>query len=264
MRTWSELSWPRIKERAERGDVVLIPVGVIEQHGLHLPVDTDAFIPTQIVYEAARRDGEILPGPTIPFDYTPSNRNFPGSISLSVKTWIDLVSEVVRSVTSAGFNRVALVNGHGGQVALSRLTAAFLQDEHGLRVVVLDWFGLVADEMKALFPDEKLPGSRVGHAGAVETSINLHLRADLADQGERVAYTGGSGPLFVKNAGGFLQTPREEISPSGVMGDPRLASAQKGAQLFKAAVDALLEFACEFRTHDMESGADPSGDTQGG
>lgn len=247
MLAWNQLSWPRIKEHADQGSVVIIPIGVIEQHGLHLPVDTDAFIPQEIVRAAARRDPNILAGPTVSFGYTPSNKNFPGSISLSVSTWMELVKDVVRSVSRHGFTRIALLNGHGGQVALSRLTASFLQDEEEIRVIALDWFGMVDKDMARLFAHEKLAGSRVGHAGAVETSMNLHLRPELSDQGERVTHLVPSAPPFVKAAGGFLQTPREDISPSGVMGDPTLASAEAGAELFELAVDRLCEFAESYR-----------------
>lgn len=251
MLTWNQLSWPRIKERADAGHVVLVPVGVIEQHGHHLPVDTDAFIPQEIVHEAARRDPQILPGPTVHFGYTPSNKNFPGSISLSIDTWMSLIREIVRSVARAGFDRIAIVNGHGGQVILSRLTSSMLQDEDQIQVVTLDWFGLVEDEMSKLFSDEKLSGSRVGHAGAVETSVNLHLRPELSDQGERVTHLGPSKPAYVSAVRGFLQTPREELSVSGVMGDPKLASAEKGAELFEAAVERLIVFADAYRKANL-------------
>ncbi len=247
MLTWNQLSWPRIKQRAEAGHVVIIPVGVIEQHGHHLPVDTDAFIPQEITYEAARRDPEILAGPTVHFGYTPSNKNFPGSISLSIDTWMALMRDVVRSVARHEFTRIAILNGHGGQVALSRLTSAVLQDEDGIRVVALDWFGLVVKDMDRLFADERLSGSRVGHAGAVETSMNLHLRPELSDQGSRETHLGPSKPEFVSRVGGYLQTPREDLSPSGVMVDPQLASAEKGAELFELAVDRLCAFAKEYR-----------------
>lgn len=248
--SWNELSWPNIRERAEAGHVVVIPVGVIEQHGHHLPVDTDAFIPQEITLEAARRSNHILPGPTVPFGYTPSNRNFPGSIHLSTDTWIALIRQIVQSVARAGFSRIALLNGHGGQVILSRLTSAILRDEDDISVVALNWFGLVDADMGRLFGDEQLKGSKVGHAGAVETSLNLHLRPELSDQGTPVAYLDGSSPDYIRRVGGFRQTPRETISPSGVMGDPRLADAAKGAELFELAVTRLVEFAAAF----MEDG----------
>ena len=120
MPIWQELSWPRIKQCAEQGLVVIIPIGVIEQHGHHLPLDTDAFFAQEMARAAARRDPEILVGPTVPFGFTPSNKNFPGSISLTAATWTALIREIVRSVHRHGFTRIALLNGHGGQVALSR------------------------------------------------------------------------------------------------------------------------------------------------
>lgn len=247
MLTWNQLSWPRIKECSEKGHVVIIPIGVIEQHGHHLPLDTDAFIAQEITHEAARRDAEILAGPTVPFGYTPSNKNFPGSICLSAGTWTALIRDIVRSMARHGFTRIALLNGHGGQVSLSRATASILQDEDGIRVVVLNWFGLVDKDMGRLFADEKLPGGRVGHAGAVETSMNLHLRPELSDQGDRVSHVRRTMPEFVSKAGGYLQTPREELSPSGVMGDPKLGSAEKGAELFELAVQGLCTFVKEYR-----------------
>jgi len=247
MPIWNQLSWPRIKDCAERGQVVIIPIGVIEQHGHHLPVDTDAFIAQEIAHEAARRDSEILVGPTVHFGYTPSNKNFPGSISLSASTWNALIRDVVRSVARHGFTRIALLNGHGGQVALSRATASVLQDEDGITVVTLNWFGLVDKEMARLFAEEKLSGGRVGHAGAVETSMNLHLRPELSDQGTRVANVRPATPEFVSRVGGYLQTPREKLSPSGVIGDPQLGSAEKGAELFELAVDRLCTFVEEYR-----------------
>lgn len=247
MPVWNELSWPRIRECAQRGFPVVVPIGVIEQHGHHLPLDTDAFIAQEIAREAARRDPEILVGPTVPFGFTPSNKNFPGSISLTAATWTSLIREVVRSVARHGFTRIALFNGHGGQVALSRATVSVLQDEEGIRVAALNWFGLVNEDMARLFPDEKMPGGRVGHAGAVETSLNLHLRPELSAQGSLVTHLGPQMPEFVRKVGGYVQTPREDLSPSGVMGDPNLASAEKGAELFDLAVGRLCEFVREYR-----------------
>ena len=247
MPVWNESSWPRIRECAEQGLAVVVPIGVIEQHGHHLPLDTDAFIAQEIAREAARRDPGILVGPTVPFGFTPSNKNFPGSISLTAATWTALIREIVRSVARHGFTRVALFNGHGGQVALSRVTVSALQDEEGIRVVALNWFGLVAEDMGRLFADEKMPGGRVGHAGAVETSMNLHLRPELSAQGSLVTHLGPQMPEFVRKVGGYVQTPREELSPSGVMGDPNLASAEKGAELFELAVERLCEFVREYR-----------------
>lgn len=247
MPIWQELSWPRIKECVEKERVVIIPIGVIEQHGHHLPLDTDAFIAQEITRAAARRDPEILVGPTVPFGFTPSNKNFPGSISLTAATWMALIREVVQSVVRHGFSRIALFNGHGGQVALSRVTAAALQDEEDIRVVVLNWFGLVNEDMARLFPDENMPGGRVGHAGAVETSMNLYLRGELASQGSLETHLGPQMPDFVRRVGGYTQTPREELSPSGVMGDPTLASVEKGGELFDLCVERLCVFAREYR-----------------
>ena len=96
-------------------------------------------------------------------------------------------------------------------------------------MVVLNWFGLVVHDMDRLFPDENMPGGRVGHAGAVETSINLHLRGELCSQGSLETHLGPQMPDFVRKVGGYVQTPREDLSPSGVMGDPKLASAERAA-----------------------------------
>ena len=77
--------------------------------------------------------------------------------------------------------------------------------------------------------------------------MNLHLRGELASQGSLVTHLGPQMPDFVRRVGGYVQTPREDLSPSGVMGDPRLATAEKGRELFELCVERLCTFVRDYR-----------------
>jgi len=207
--------------------VVIVPLGSLEQHGPHLPLDTDTRIAVAVAHGAAAgRDG-VAVAPPIAFGASGEHDAFPGTVSIGTAALADMLVELARDV-SRHWDALLLVNAHGGNrdavaAALRRL------DDEGRRCTAFS----------------VSPHDGDAHAGRTETSLLLHLdpsavRSELAEPGE-------SRPL-----GQLLERLRSEgvraVSPNGVLGDPSGATADEGRRLFEESVagcsamlDALLD-----------------------
>lgn len=200
-------SWPTVPERV----AVLVPVGATEQHGPHLPLDVDTIVATAVSVAAAARCGdEVRVAPALAFGASGEHQDFPGTMSLGTAALADALIELGRSAR-AWTRRIVFVNGHGGNVEAVRRAVALLCDE-GQDVV---WVPCRHGDV---------------HAGRPETSLMLHVapeRVDLAS-----AESGALAPL-AELMPELRRRGVRAVSPNGVLGDPRGASAQEGAQLLQ-------------------------------
>lgn len=204
--------WPAVPRRP----MVLVPVGSFEQHGPHLPLDTDTRIADAVAHGAARRlrgrrpEDTVLVTPPITFTASGEHQDFPGTISIGHEALRLMLVELVRSL-SLWSGRVVFVNGHGGNVGSLMRAVAELTDE-GRDVV---WV-----------PCEPVGGD--AHAGHTETSLLLHLAPDQVDM--TAAVRGNTTPIRE-----LMSALRAEgvggVSPTGVLGDPTGATAEAGARL---------------------------------
>ncbi len=158
--------------------IALLPVGAIEQHGPHLPVATDACINHGILARAL----ELLPDgvpvsalPMLPVGKSDEHLAFPGTLTLSAETLARLWTEIGESVARAGFRKLVLFNSHGGQPQVMEIVARDLRVRLGMLVVAYSWYAAGIPE--GLFAADEVQDGI--HAGAIETSIMLHLRPDL-------------------------------------------------------------------------------------
>ncbi len=193
---------------------LLVPLGATEQHGPHLPLDTDSQIASAWANAVAERSSGWIVSPLIPFGSSGEHQGFPGTLSVGVEVLRSLVVELVRSAAH-DFDRVALLSGHGGNfVPVTEATKQLNAEGHDVRCLFPHW------------PDW---ADIDAHAGCTETSIMLHLNPDVV-QATRIA-TGQTAPVNE-----LMSVMRSEgiaaVSPSGVLGDPRMASAELGRQLF--------------------------------
>ena len=122
------LTWQEVEAAIERGiDAVLIPIGTTEQHGPHMPLDTDCFIARSLCARAAaagEADGvELLVAPTLNVTLSWYHMQFPGSIRLSTTTFLQVFREICDSLVHHGFGNLVAVNGHGGNAAIARVAA---------------------------------------------------------------------------------------------------------------------------------------------
>jgi creatinine amidohydrolase len=239
----SEMTRVEVQAAIDRGAVALIAVGSTEQHGPHLPVDTDMRIAYAFCEQAARKVAAEVPvvlTPSLPFGISGHHVAWPGLMSLEPETFIAALHEVCRSLVRQGFERLVIVNGHGGNEGAIGLVAQKLKLDDGAKHVYYcsEW----ALAHPAFTPvRETEPGD--SHAGEYETSVYLHLREDLVDASAYVSETFASkvdGDVQDLFAPGFYGSAvGSDFSRSGVEGDATLATREKGRIACEGGVERL-------------------------
>ena len=144
---WAENARGDLEETDPDEVVVLVPVGAIEQHGTHLPVGTDTLIVEAITRAAADRSDIAVTVPPHPFGYSPHHSGVPGTITLSSKTYLGVITDILNSLIDSGFTRLVIVNGHGGNRPLLKTAVTDVEDESDVSVAVVSYWDLVADEI---------------------------------------------------------------------------------------------------------------------
>ncbi|MGO3326326.1 mycofactocin biosynthesis peptidyl-dipeptidase MftE [Gordonia sp. (in: high G+C Gram-positive bacteria)] len=212
-RVWSDL--------IDRDLTIVVPVGAVEQHGPHLPVDTDGRIAADVAaraVEAAAYGVDVLLAPAIAYGASGEHEGFPGTVSIGAEVLELLIVEYGRSVCRWA-SRVVFVNGHGGN-ALALASA----------VRLLRYEGRDAAWWPCVFPGAD------AHAGDTETSVLLStspedVRSDAVEAGATAPITELMDELRAGGVGA--------VSPNGVLGDPTTADAGRGAAMLAGGVRAL-------------------------
>jgi creatinine amidohydrolase len=245
-RNFAYLNWKHVDALPREATLLVLPTAAIEQHGHHLPLATDTLINNLLLGHAMRKLPAGLPVFALPpVHYGKSNEHigFAGTLSVSATTFMAVVRDLGSSLSKAGFQRLVLYNTHGGNTSLVDVMARDLRAEFGLRTFALHGSGGICFE--GLSEQEKTYGF---HAGEVETSYLLASVPELVD---RTAYTTNyiadvSKPatLLPENAPAVFAWLTRDIASSGVLGDPRPASAEKGQRWLEQAATKLA-FALE-------------------
>ena len=255
---YGELTWPQIKEAAAQNRVAIVPVATIEDHGLHLPIDTDI----RLCYAACDRAVAQIPDkailvPPINHSYSPHHMDFPGPITIGWDTFVQYMLDVCKSLVTHGFRRILIVNGHGSNTPFVDIIARLTVVETGALAAAINYWNApgVREVAESLRESDKVGG--MNHACEFETSIYLALRPDLVDMTKAVREIGhhptknywtdliaGDGPLA-------MMEHWSALSQSGVMGDPTKATAEKGERLLAAAAAGLVEIIEELRERRM-------------
>ena len=248
-RFWQDMTTTEF-DAADPNWIALLPVGAIEQHGPHLPVAVDACINQGIVARAL----ELLPAglpvtvlPLLPVGKSNEHIDFPGTLTLSADTLGRLWTEIGESVARAGVRKLVILNSHGGQPQVMEIVARDLRVRHQMAVVAYNWFA--AGVPDGLFPEDEV---RFGiHAGAIETSMMLHLRPDLVQMANAENFT----PVMAQMAADYrrlspigpakLAWQAQDLHPSGACGDATNADAERGRLLVDHAATALVEVLTE-------------------
>jgi creatinine amidohydrolase len=256
---YEEHTWPELKELAKQDElVVVIPTATLEDHGHHLPVDTDARLVTAIAERAVQAaQGQALLFPTQVHGYTPHHMDFPGSVTLRWNVFVEALVDQGRSLCHHGFDRILFVNGHGSNQPLVDIAARLIGVDHR-NAVCGSCFYLQSQRAKDVIAevrDSQRPGG-MAHACEFETSAYLYLepervRHDLVEDcistlNSRWTYsdTLGFGPIH-------LVPWWSQTSGNGTEGQPSLATAEKGETFVTAAVESLIAFGEWFRDAEI-------------
>jgi creatinine amidohydrolase len=249
------LKWPEVKQLDFENVVVLLPLGSFEQHGHHLPFSTDTQIVSAVAsgVESARTD-RVLLLPSLWPGHSTHHLFFPGTLSVSQMHYIRLVMDLCASIVQMGGRRVFLLNGHGGndipvRAALREVKSKFTKVS-GLHTVFASYWSIAAKTIKDVRESE-LGG--ISHACEMETSIMLHLspqqvRMDLARR------DGPRHPSPYRKADMQLAKPVyyvsefDELSETGAIGHPDLATADKGKRFLDGIVREVTAFTDDFPT----------------
>ncbi len=250
---FGKLTWREVARAAAEERVPVVPIGTLEDHGHHLPIDTDVILVEAICRGAVERlADETVLLPPIVHGYSPHHMDFPGTITIGWETFCRYCTDVGLSLVRHGFNRVLLVSGHGSNQNLVDMAARLVMVEEPESLVASSFY--LTGERSAAVIDEVRESETGGmaHACELETSIYLHLHPEAVDMSAVVDEHGypttehawmdwSDGPLK-------LMPWWSSFSQSGVQGDPSKATAAKGRVLFEAAVDEIANYVTELRS----------------
>jgi creatinine amidohydrolase len=235
-------------------DAVLVPIGTQEQHGPHLPLDTDCVIARGLslrAAEAADAAGpRVLVAPTMNLSLSWYHMQFAGSMRLTTQTFLTVFKEVFESLHHHGIRNLIAVNGHGGNVAALTVAVNAYFEQTGRRVFLLQWWELAADVVSQI-------EGQVIHAEEAETSVAMALgqrvmmeRAtrDATDRGQAVKDAGlpwtGLAKYGLTHKGPGVVVPMDmlrDITPSGVVGDATRASIETGQRIVDAVIPRIVQ-----------------------
>jgi creatinine amidohydrolase len=237
---WARLTAAEIKARATPATVAIIPVASIEQHGPHLATGVDMWLATEVAERTARKlkaaGTEAVVTPCIWSGLAEHHMAFGGTVTLDEEAFAAVVGGVARSVARHGFRRIALLNGHGGNVEAIATAAIVLTRSLGVPVVGATYWTASADLFGAILETQV----NVMHACEAETAMMMAIQPGCV-RGEAIARAVPT--RFAPPAPPGFKRHRTfaEMTDTGVMGDPRAASPAKGEKLFEAAASRLSE-----------------------
>jgi creatinine amidohydrolase len=232
------LSWTEIAALPDRENtVIVLATGSIEQHGPHLPCAVDTVISSGVVGHALARLPATVPAYAMaPITYGKSEEHlhFPGTITLSGETLLATMNEIGESVYRAGFRKLLIVNGHGGQPQIMEVSAREMRLRHGDYIVVPSSTWRVPHVGGRYFSDKE---KRLAmHAGHGETAIMLALAPDTVHMERAVANYPPefASKLLSPDGRPACAWTARDFGSSGVIGDPLPATKEQGEAILES------------------------------
>jgi creatinine amidohydrolase/Fe(II)-dependent formamide hydrolase-like protein len=248
---WGELTWRQARARIKKMDVALLPVGSVEQHGPHLPLDTDAFDADYLARRVAEAcsDPKPLVLPLISYGVSYHHADFVGTVSVSNDTLARMIYEIGMSVSRNGIRKLVIINGHGGNSPALNYAAQMINRDAHIFVCVDSGETSDVDIYKIVATPNDV------HAGEIETSTALAARPELVqiDQAKKHIPKFSSKYLdFTSKRSVLWYAYTRKISTSGVMGDPTKASVAKGEKIWETMIAHLVSFVEDLKRLTLE------------
>jgi creatinine amidohydrolase len=234
---FAEMTFPHLRQIPRDSCVVLAPIAACEQHSHHLPTITDTVLVTGVADGVeAKLHASVLQLPTLWLGASHHHLRFGATLSARVDTHVDVLCELVEPLLDDGYQRLLILNGHGGNIDTMQMALRRLQPRWRERILAAaSYWDLAAKELAALAEG---PRKSMGHACEFETSMMLALRPELV-QREVIR----NDPPREDSAlrGLFLAEDMYQRTDHGAVGYPELASADKGRIFLAAAVERTAE-----------------------
>ena len=248
---WGELTWPDAQKYFKEVDIALLPVGAIEQHGPHLPLDTDAFDADYLARRVAEACSDPKPFvlPAVSYGVSYHHEGFQGTISISNDTLSRLIYEIGISISRNGIKKLVIINGHGGNSPALNYAAQMINRDARIFVCVDTGETSDVDIYKLVDTPNDV------HAGEIETSTSLAVRPHLVkmDRTQKAVPAFSSRYLdFTSKRGVLWYAYTRKISNTGVMGDPTKASADKGKKIWEIMIAHLVALVEDLKRMTLE------------
>jgi creatinine amidohydrolase len=237
--------------RLKQTDIAILPVGAIEQHGPHLPLDVDSFDAEYLSKKVAEACSNPKPLvlPLLPYGVSYHHDDFPGTISVSNESLSKMVYEIGISLERNGIKKLIIINGHGDNSPTLNYAAQMINRDAKIFVAV------DTGETSDVDLDEMSDTHNDVHAGEVETSTTLALRPNLVKMDKAINSTLNFTSRYL-NFSSLRGVPwyarTKKISDSGVMGDPTKANAAKGEKMWEIMIAHLVAFVEDLKNLSLE------------
>src|ERR1700733_2654928 len=240
---WARMTAPDLRAIAAReGALAILPAGSLEQHGPHLPVITDTASASAASIAAARLVAAdpvpvaVLPG--LWLGLSEHHLPFGGTISVDYAAYRAILESIVRSLRALGFSPLLIVNGHGGNIDPLAVASRELAVAYDFPIVVTTPWFLAPAKIAAIFESDTAPK----HACEGETSLMMAIARDIVKE-HKLDEAMRQAPAPVRPPAGFSRfySFSERAPVTGTWGDPRTASAEKGARFLRVQAEALAE-----------------------
>jgi creatinine amidohydrolase len=236
-----DMTYEEARAAFEEADFVVLPTGSIEQHSIHLPVSVDSIRAEELTRYLVENSGglKMIMLPTLVYGQSLHHIRFPGTVTLTEETYMNVIKDIAWSVKQHGAKRLLIVNYHGGNVAPIEVTRLVIERERGLKVYLVKWSEYASETVKAW-----APGVDYGHSGFYETSMILKFRPDLVQKDKyKVQETrhdskmmGGRTPTRAPSAAYF-----DDNYITGGIGDPSLSSVELADKVIPMATEKIVE-----------------------
>jgi creatinine amidohydrolase len=236
---WNQMTAEELRQKAKEDAIVLLPIASTEQHGPHLTTGVDTFLGGEGCRRVATivaRSRPIVVAPVVWMGLAEHHVAFGGTFTLSLATYHNLLRDLCNSILRAGFKKILIVNSHGGNIAALNALTTDLAVELDAPIATTTYYNLASE--KGAYADVLEDQKGVRHACEAETSMMLAAFPDCVRK-DRIGEA--FGPMGNKTLGVppalNLWRSFKELTPSGVLGDARKASAAKGEKLFDIAAE---------------------------
>ena len=239
-RLLEEMTWPEAAEAARANKPVVIAIGSTEQHGPHLPLNTDVLLPVAVALEAAKQV-DLVVAPAVRFGamsraLSGGGETFPGTLSLRASTLIATIHEVLSALARAGFKRICVQNWHYENAGYLWEACDLTSIKHpDVRMLLLEnpFPQLTEAQLAEIFP-KGFPGWDVEHASIIETSLMFVVRPDLVRRDKIADDQAARHPAW-----DVVPAPSDFIPKSGVLWHPTEASEAIGKTVLRLCADHL-------------------------